>query len=80
MAAAEDNSAEEGKKDGEAEVHPWEAVCGRFHPDMVKALGSMVVAYEHPVGQGGGSCVNVVRRLTACVAVEADRMLQALRA
>lgn len=76
----EDNSVVEGRKDGVAEVRPREAVCGRCHRDKVKVLDSMAVASGHSVEQGDGSCVNAVRRLAACAAVEADRMLQSFRA
>lgn len=50
MAVEEDSFEEGGKKDVEAEVRPWEAVCGRSHHDKVKVLDSMVAASEHPVG------------------------------
>jgi len=76
----EDNSGVGDRKDGVAEVHPREAVCGRCHRDKVKVLDSMAVASERSVEQSGGSCVNAVHRLAACAAVEADRMLQPFRA
>ena len=36
----------------------------------------MVVASERSVEQDDGSCVDVVHRLAACAAVEADHMLR----
>ena len=80
VVVVEDNSEVEDRKDGVVEVRLWEAVCGRSHRDKAKVLDSTAVASGHSVEQGGGSCVNVVRRLAACAAVEADRMLQASRA
>ena len=76
MVAEGDSSVGEDKKDGELEVRRWGAVCGHFHHGKVRVLGSMVVASERSVGLDDGSCVDVVRRLAACAAVEADHMLR----
>lgn len=56
----EDNSGVEVGKDDVVEVRPCR------HLDNVNVLDSTAVASGHFVEQGGGSCVNAVRRLTAC--------------
>lgn len=76
LGAEEDHSsASEGRRYVLDEVvdHLLAAVCDHARHGKVKALGSMTAASEQPVEQGG-SCVNVVRRQAACVAVEAGRM------